>query len=184
MLSWLDNAFNESGFSIQRSGNASFKKNLTTIKIGPNATVGANVTTVGPDVTTYVDTTVSPKTKYYYRVQAFNAVGSSAFTNTAKVATPGQLPATPTDLKVVSSTNKSITISWICDPANVKEIRIQRATAAVGATWTSIEKVSGKATSFKDEKKLKSGTTYWYRVQSYNKDGSSPFTDPVSGTTK
>jgi hypothetical protein len=74
-LTWVDNASNESGFRIERCAGA-FCSNFTQI-----AQVGANVTTYG-------DTTVSSRTNYRYRVRAFNAVGNSAYSNTASARTP------------------------------------------------------------------------------------------------
>ncbi len=77
-LTWTDNSNNEAGFTIQRATNSGFTKGLTTF-------------TVGPNVNTYTDGTVLTKKTYYYRVQAFNGAGSSAFVKPVKVKTPGQL---------------------------------------------------------------------------------------------
>ena len=74
-LTWADNSNNETGFSIQRATNAGFTKGLSIIPVGAN-------------VTTYSDTALLAKKKYYYRVLAFNAIGNSAYSNTAKVTTP------------------------------------------------------------------------------------------------
>jgi len=73
-LAWNDNSNNEDGFLIQRATNNGFSQGLT------NFTAGANVTT-------FTDTTVSPNTRYYYRVRAFNGLGNSAFSNTVNVST-------------------------------------------------------------------------------------------------
>ena len=45
---------------------------------------------VGPGATSYTDTSVSPATQYSYQVQAVNAAGTSAATNSATVTTPAQ----------------------------------------------------------------------------------------------
>jgi hypothetical protein len=72
-LSWTDNSPNETGFLIERStGN--------TANFVPVATVGA-------DITTYTDTGLAPNTRYYYRVYATNAIGTSAPSNTANART-------------------------------------------------------------------------------------------------
>jgi hypothetical protein len=73
-LSWTNNASNQTGFVIQRSFNGG---NWTQI-----ATVGANVTT-------YTDKTVSKRKTYSYRVYAYNSYGNSGYSNTATVTTPG-----------------------------------------------------------------------------------------------
>ena len=81
-LNWVNNANNQSGFLIERStGNAS---NFTQIAV---ASVGA---------LSYTDTTASPFTTYYYRIRATNAIGDSAYSDTASATT---FAATaPTDL--------------------------------------------------------------------------------------
>ena len=65
-LTWTDNATTENGFQIERS--------LDGTTFTPTATVAANVTT-------YASTGLSAATAYYYRVQATNAVGGSAWSN-------------------------------------------------------------------------------------------------------
>jgi hypothetical protein len=73
LLNWHDNTPNETGFSIERSTSG-----------GPFQVVG----TVGADITTFLDSSVDGSTPYVYRVQAFNSVGSSGYSNTASVTTP------------------------------------------------------------------------------------------------
>lgn len=59
VLTWADNSLNETGFTIQRATNGTW------------TTVG----TVGPNVTTFTDTTIARRTAYRYRVIANNLVG-------------------------------------------------------------------------------------------------------------
>ncbi|MGH9661721.1 MAG: PKD domain-containing protein, partial [Bryobacteraceae bacterium] len=68
-LRWTDNANNETGFQIERApaGTSNFSQ------VG---VVGANVTTF---------TQTAPKGTYLYRVRAYNAGGTSAYSNTAQV---------------------------------------------------------------------------------------------------
>ncbi len=66
-LSWTDNSDNEQGFYIERS---------------PNGTDGWSIVwTVGVNATTFTNTGLARKTTYWYRVQAFNADGVSAYTD-------------------------------------------------------------------------------------------------------
>ena len=77
-LTWKNNASAPSAataIQIQRSTNARFTTAVTN-------------TTVGPDVTTHIDTAVVKGKKYYYRVRAHNSVGNSAWSNVSNVTAP------------------------------------------------------------------------------------------------
>jgi pimeloyl-ACP methyl ester carboxylesterase len=64
-LSWTDNSSNETNFQLYRS--------LT--PAGAYTSVG----TVGPNVTSFSDSTLNPATTYYYKVTAINKYGTSKF---------------------------------------------------------------------------------------------------------
>ena len=68
-ISWTDNSQDEDGFSIER-------------KLQSNGTY-AVIATVGPNVTSYTDSSLANSTAYCYRVNAFNSAGNSAYTNEA-----------------------------------------------------------------------------------------------------
>ncbi len=85
-LTWTDNAGNEAGFKIERSLTANGNKYV-------------QVATVGPDAVSYSDTQLSASTTYYYRVAAYNAAGTSTYSNKASATTsaataPSNLTAT------------------------------------------------------------------------------------------
>ena len=67
-LSWTDNATNESGFQIERCK-------------GATCTNFTQIATVGPNVTTFQNTGLTANTSYRYRVRAYNAYGTSAYSN-------------------------------------------------------------------------------------------------------
>ncbi|MEO6435055.1 MAG: fibronectin type III domain-containing protein, partial [Tepidisphaeraceae bacterium] len=81
-LNWADSSNNESGFRIERSSD------------GVNFT---QVASVGVNVRTYTNTVLNSSTQYHFRVRAYNATGSSDYTNVAIATTdaPGTTP-TPT----------------------------------------------------------------------------------------
>lgn len=66
-LSWIDNALNEDGFFIYRS----VKDSLSFQRIG----------TLEKDQVKYIDSSVSPGQKYYYKIKAFNNAGISPSSN-------------------------------------------------------------------------------------------------------
>jgi FtsP/CotA-like multicopper oxidase with cupredoxin domain len=68
-LTWADNSDNEDSFTVQIATDKSFSQNLRTDTVAANATM-------------YQFTLLAPNTKYYMRVAAFNASGSSAWTPT------------------------------------------------------------------------------------------------------
>ncbi|HWP42503.1 MAG TPA: choice-of-anchor D domain-containing protein, partial [Blastocatellia bacterium] len=89
-LSWKDNSDNEFGFRIERSLD------------GFNFT---EIGSVGPNVTTFSDTTVSANTTYFYRVMAFNSLGNSSPSNIADATTP---PPPPPPVPVIGVSPDSI----------------------------------------------------------------------------
>ena len=72
-MSWLDNADNEQGFYIERSDDG--------------GTSWTQTGTTGADIKTYTEQGLTTMTTYWYRVQAYNAVGVSDYSNTITVTT-------------------------------------------------------------------------------------------------
>jgi Tol biopolymer transport system component/alpha-tubulin suppressor-like RCC1 family protein len=73
-LSWTDNSTNEDGFRIERC-------------TGTGCSSFAEIATVGANVTSYQDTGLAAATSYSYRVRAYNAGGTSGYSNTATATT-------------------------------------------------------------------------------------------------
>gem|GEM_PF-2913910 len=63
MLTWSDNASNETSLIVERSDLSSFSTSVRLAKLDANAT-------------TFTDGSVLPRTTDFYRVTAWNAVGS------------------------------------------------------------------------------------------------------------
>ena len=78
-LTWVDNSTNETGFAIERQTNGG--------AFGALATVGTNVTS-------YTNATVTAGNTYTYRVRAVNAAGTSGYSTSGPV--PVLVPAAPT----------------------------------------------------------------------------------------
>jgi hypothetical protein len=74
VLTWRDNSNNETSFLIERSTNA-------------NSGFSQISTTVA-NVTTYTDTSVQERTRYFYRVRAANGAATSDYSNTDDATTP------------------------------------------------------------------------------------------------
>ena len=73
-LSWTDNCYQETGFSVERSPDGMSEW----VQIG----------TVKANVTSYSDIDVVPESAYYYRVQAYNDLDVSAYSNVAAAMIP------------------------------------------------------------------------------------------------
>jgi hypothetical protein len=71
-LFWSSSSNNESGFAIERSG---------------DGIDFALIATTSPNFTSYADLSLASGT-YYYRVQAYNAIGNSNYSNTASTTIP------------------------------------------------------------------------------------------------
>ena len=71
-LAWVDNATDEDGFSLERSTD------------GTNWSV---IASLGQDFEAYSDLSLAASATYFYRVNAFNAAGSSDYSNTSSATT-------------------------------------------------------------------------------------------------
>jgi FtsP/CotA-like multicopper oxidase with cupredoxin domain len=79
-LGWTDNATNETGYTIQRATNTGFTTGLVTTAV-PGAVAGGS--------TSYTLSGMAKGTKYFFRVAATNAAGTSAYVaSTVAVAVP------------------------------------------------------------------------------------------------
>ena len=117
-LAWTDNATNETGFTIQRS---------TSINFTGTTTITLNTV----NQTSYSDTGRQPNTTYYYRVRAFNAIGPSAWSNTASATTLALVPpAAPSNLAATAFSPSQINLTWTDNANNETGFTIQRSTNA------------------------------------------------------
>jgi hypothetical protein len=163
VLTWTDNATNETGFVIERSQNGSPFAPLT-----PPATTAANVRT-------FTDTTVASSSNYTYRVAAVNAGGQSAWALSNSVTVPAA-PTAPLNLAgTATATNNnraSIALNWQDNSNNETGFTLQRATDAaftVGLTSANIAANTQTVT----QTGLSRGVTYYYRLRADNFGGSS-----------
>ncbi len=80
-LSWTDNSDNENGFKIDRA-----------LDIGGHPVSWAPIATLGSNVTAYSDIGLPANQKYWYRVRAYNSLGTSPYSNQASATTLAACP--------------------------------------------------------------------------------------------
>ena len=162
-LQWSDNSADETGFVIQRSTDG--------VNFSELATAVANVAT-------YDDLAVFGGFTYTYRVAAFNANGSSDYSNTASGTVPPDAtpPAAPSNLSATNVTQTSLTLNWQDNSNNEAGFTIQIATNSTFTRNLVTINVGPNAT-FSNITGLRRNTKYFLRVLAFNNfnGGAGPF---------
>lgn len=114
-------------------------------------------------------------------MQASNTSGSSVWSNTGSAVTPGQIPEAPSTLACPTVTKNSVTLSWQDNATNEQGFYVERAAAPAGSftrvATTPANSVTPPATTTYTNTGLKNNRTYYYRVQAYNADGVTAYTN-------
>jgi len=122
-LSWSDNSSSEDGVRIERC-------------TGTGCTSFSEIFATGSNVVAYSDTGRAALTVYRYRVLAFNAGGSSAYSNIADATTPAaplQPPAAPSNLSATPTSYSQVELSWSDNSSNENGFQIERCTGTVAS---------------------------------------------------
>ena len=96
-LTWFDKSSDEAGFKIEQS--------TDNVNFTP-------VTTTGANATQFSVTGLNSDTTYYFRVYAYNAIGSSGFSNVASVPTPPATVYTYTEVFTDNFNDNRINSRW------------------------------------------------------------------------
>ncbi len=167
VITFEDNSDNEDGFKIERKiegGSYSVLKTLS------------------KNTTNYEDVTVSPNTKYYYRVFAFNTFGSSSMSNEFILETPpcGVKPNAPTNLFGQAISKSEITLSWKDNSDNEDGFILER--KEEGGSYSPITTIQ-KDTNIYSDKNVLPDKVYYYRIKSFNSYGESDYSNEVKVKT-
>ena len=137
-----------------------------------SSTNWTEIGSVGANITTYSDTTLTCGTPYFYRVRGYRSGDDSysAYSNTANASTALCPLVPPWDwARRVSPTQ--INLSWTDASADETAFHIER--SPDGSTgWTEIGTVDADVTTYSDTT-LTCGTPYFYRVRGYRSADSS-----------
>ena len=114
-LSWIDQAGNEDGYRVERSGDGS--------------TGWGSIANLGANNTNYSDTGLTASTPYFYRVAATNSAGDSSYSNTATATTDDPPPFVDYEAQSQSTSEGSVTggiANTHADDDSVQSIREQQ----------------------------------------------------------
>ena len=172
LLNWTDNSSIEVGYKIYRS--TSTTSGFTQIE------------TVGSNVTSYIASNLSSSATYYFKVRAYNSLGSSdSYSNTASGTTTSSsssTPNSPTGLTIISPTSSSLLLNWRDNNGIEVGYMIYQSRSATSG-FTLIGTVLSKVTSY-TASNLSSSTTYYFKVRAYNGSVNSlSYSNTVSGIT-
>lgn len=164
-LNWTDNSTNEDGFHAQRK---------TDDCLGPAAWV--ELAHIAANVVQYVDASVVEGNKYCYRVNAYNTVGESAWSNSAGISFPYTAASSPTSLTV----NTAGLLQWVEHTTNESGFVVERKSVACSLTgsFAAITTTGPNINTYTDSL-VTQGQTYCYRVAATNALGTSPYSNTV-----
>jgi Glycoside hydrolase family 44 len=128
--------------------------------------------------TTYVDSTVTNGTKYFYKVAAVNPGGTSALSTEASAKPQAAVPAAPTGLTATPG-NARVKLTWT-PSAGATAYRVYRGTAAGQESPTPIAVGITKATYTNSA--LTNGEKFFYKVTAMDADGESARSNEASAT--
>jgi len=137
----------------------------------------------------YVDSGLSDRTTYWYRISAYRKDGGETDISPPVSATTRDIPPPPVKVRATGGQPRRITLSW--DSAGTPEDEIKGFVIYRGmdeklSEPLKIAEVPAGQNEYQDGKPpLSDGTTYYYRIVSINSGGAvSRGSSPVSATTK
>lgn len=137
-----------------------------------------NITGTSYDITAG---TINWKTKYYWRVKAFNSVDvGSAWSSVWDFQTSDPTPNPPSNLVATAVSSSQINISWKDNSSNETGFEIERRNGL--GSYSKIASVDKDVTSYSNTA-LTADTEYFYRVRAINENGASIYCTEASAKT-
>ncbi len=166
-IAWTDNASTETGFRVERAPSAD----------GPWTQIYAAKT----NSISYTDTALSSATVYFYRVAAYNGIGSSSYSNTVAIGTLSGPPATPTGLSGSLVAAGQVSLTWADNATNEASYKVERAGSSLGP-WAQLATIAADSKGYIDAS-IGSMTSAYYRVRAVNSAGNSSYSNVATVIT-
>jgi hypothetical protein len=169
-----------SGYSVYGSVTSGFTPGST------------NLIASGLTGTTYADTGLAASTTYYYKVEATDAVGASVASAQASTTTLAvscsAVPSAPTGLTATATSSSTIGLSWsaVTPPANcsVSGYSVYGSTTSGFTPGSTNLIASGLTGTTYTNTGLSASTTYYYKVEATDVDGTSAASTQQSAETQ
>jgi len=153
----------------------------------------SNLIASGLTAASYADTGLTAATTYYYVVEALDGDGTSAASAQASATTQSggvsctTVPAAPTGLTATASSSSAIALSWaaVSPPANctITSYSVYSSTTN-GFTPSSSNLIASVTGTTYTNTGLTASTTYYYKVEALDTDGTSAASAQASATTQ
>jgi trimeric autotransporter adhesin len=154
----------------------------------------SNLIASGVTGTTYSNIGLAASTTYYYAVEAVDAEGASGPSAQASATTQSgsgscsAVPSAPTGLTAAASSSSAISLSWaaVTPPANctLSGYSVYGSTTSGFTPSSSNLIASGVTGTAYTNTGLTASTTYYYKVEAVDADGSSAASAQASATTQ
>lgn len=176
-LHWRDNSSNETGFILERC--------LGTLSLcAPDSVNWVALATTAADNTSHNDTGLTPGTAYSWRVKAFNALGSSAYSNILSVTTL-TLPPAPSNLRAQARLIRSramVRLAWKDNASDETGYTVERCAGSACSNFAAIAYLPVNYVSYTDAGVARAAT-YRYRVTASGNGGNSAYSNIATVTT-
>ncbi|MCJ7626666.1 MAG: fibronectin type III domain-containing protein, partial [Anaerolineaceae bacterium] len=167
-ITWQDSSPDEEGFQVERSPDG----------ISGWQQVGVDL---APDTQSYEDAPLTCNIIYYYRVSAFNSVGSNPVSGANATTDTCAPPPQPGDLTVDPLSINSLMLAWTDIRDEEDSYEIWRSPDG-SSGWLPVGTTDQDIVAFTDTR-LERDTTYYYRVIAVNTYGNSTASADAPGTT-
>jgi hypothetical protein len=154
-LTWKDNSNNETDFLVEISADGVNFATLSTVPANSTAAIAQDL---------------DAGETYFFRVQARNGAGTSAFSNTADATTAAAVPNAPEDLLATALSTSEIRLTW--RDRSTDETGFVVEISQNGTTFTPLLTLAANA-QIATVSNLQQLTQYFFRVRARNMAGNS-----------